>query len=96
ERKGELAVMRAFGYRQQVIARLLLLENSLLILLGLLIGSLAALIAVAPHVLSQAGQAPWLSLGLTLLLVFATGLLASLLAVFAALRQPLLPALKAE
>lgn len=96
ERKGELAVMRAFGYRRQLIARLLLLENSLLILLGLLIGSLAALIAVMPHVLSQAGQAPWFSLGLTLLLVFVTGVLASLAAVSAALRRPLLPALKAE
>jgi ABC-type antimicrobial peptide transport system permease subunit len=75
---------------------MLLVENGFLIVIGILIGSLSALIAVAPHLTGGSAQVPWLSLSLTLLLVLLVGLIASALSVTAALRIPLLPALKAE
>ena len=64
-------------------------------LVGICIGTAAAAIAALPHLLAPAAL-PWISLGSTLLLVFAVGLATSALAVWGALRAPLLPALNAE
>ncbi len=96
ERRGELATLRAFGFRRSTLALMVVVENGFLLLLGIMIGSISAIIAVAPHVLSSASQVPWLSLSLTLVVVFLIGMLASSAAVSIALRTPLLPALKAE
>lgn len=96
ERRGELAVLRAFGFRRALLSRMLLAENGFLMLAGLGIGSLSALIAVAPHLITYGALVPWASLGLTLALIYATGLIASAIAAFFALRAPLLPALKRE
>ena len=94
ERRGELAVLRAFGFRRSSLAWMVLAENAFLLLAGVLIGSLSALLAVAPRL--AAIQVPWLSLSMTLGVVFLVGMLSSVLAVLGALRVPLLPALKAE
>ena len=96
ERRGELAVLRAFGFRRAVLSRMLLAENGFLMLVGLAIGSVSALIAVAPHVMSHGALIPWGSLALTLVIIYGAGLIASAIAVFYALRAPLLPALKQE
>ena len=96
ERRGELAVLRAFGFRRAVLSRMLLAENGFLMLVGLAIGSVSALIAVAPHVMSYGALIPWGSLALTLVIIYGAGLTASAIAVFFALRAPLLPALKQE
>lgn len=96
ERRGELAVLRAFGFRRAVLSRMLLAENGFLMLVGLAIGSVSALIAVVPHVMSYGALIPWGSLALTLVIIYGAGLIASAIAVFFALRAPLLPALKQE
>jgi ABC-type antimicrobial peptide transport system permease subunit len=96
ERRGELATLRAFGFRRSTLAKMLVAENSFLIIWGILIGSFSALVAVLPHLLGGHAQTPWFSLSLTLALVFVIGLIASLVAVSTVLRIPLLPALKAE
>ncbi len=96
ERRGELAVLRACGFRRAVLSRMLIAENGFLMLAGLGIGSLSALIAVVPHIIGHRAFIPWGSLALTLGLIYGTGLIASTLAVFFALRAPLLPALKQE
>lgn len=96
ERRGEIATLRAFGYRRGIISRMLLTENSFLILLGIGIGSISAFIAVAPHAIGKVNQFPWLSLSFILLFVLIVGVAASAIAVSAALKSPLLPALKAE
>lgn len=96
ERRGELAVLRTFGFRRAVLSRMLLAENGFLMLVGLAIGSVSALIAVAPHVMSYGALIPWGSLALTLVIIYGAGLIASAIAVFFALRAPLLPALKQE
>jgi putative ABC transport system permease protein len=95
ERSGELATLRACGFRQTHLGKILLAENSFLLLVGICIGTAAAAIAALPHLLAPAAL-PWISLGSTLLLVFAVGLATSALAIWGALRAPLLPALKAE
>ena len=96
ERRGELATLRAFGFLQSFLMKMLLAENGFLLLWGIVIGSVAALLAVTPHLLRAGSSLPWLSLSMTLALVFLTGLAASAIALKAALRAELLPALKAE
>lgn len=94
ERRGELATLRAFGFRRSRLAWLVLAENAFLLLVGLAVGSGAALVAVAPNL--RGGHVPWTSLLLTLAAVWVVGMLSSVLAVRGTLRTPLLPALKAE
>jgi ABC-type antimicrobial peptide transport system permease subunit len=94
ERRGELATLRAFGFRRSRLAWIVLAENAFLLVIGVLIGTLAAVAAVVP---SLAGRhPPWPSLAVTLALVLVVGMLSSLAAVVGTLRVPLLPALKAE
>jgi len=73
-----------------------LAENTLLLFWGLLIGSVCALIAIAPAIASHGGSFSLFSLGLLLLAVVVSGLTASVLAVVASTRTALLPALRAE
>ena len=96
ERQGEFAAMRAFGYRKSRISRLLLAENAVLMLAGITIGTLAALVSVAPHLIaSHADPSVPLLLG-TLVGVFVIGLAASFWAVRKTHGFPLLMALRAK
>lgn len=94
ERRGELATLRAFGFRRSRLAAMVLAENAFLLLVGIAIGVFAAMAAVAPRL--AAGHLPWRSLLATLAVVLLIGMLSSVAAVLGALRVPLLPALKAE
>jgi hypothetical protein len=96
ERRGELATMRALGFRRRSLAWLVLAENTVLLVVGLAIGAAAALLAVAPHLLAGNAVVPWGSLAATLLLIVAVGTLAAVAAVRRALAAPLLPTLKGE
>lgn len=94
ERRGELATMQAIGFWRRALAWLVVAENSLLLAAGVAVGAASALVAVSPHLLGGHALVPWLSLGLTLLLVLAAGTLASLAAVRRVTREELLPALR--
>jgi putative ABC transport system permease protein len=96
ERRGELALMRAVGFRRRRLAGMVLLENAALLVGGLAIGVIAALVAIMPQLFSGRATTPWLSLAGTLGIVLAFGLTAGLLAVRATLRAPLVPALRDE
>ena len=96
ERRRELALLRAVGYRPAHLAAMVLAENVLLLLLGLATGTVCALLAIAPAVALRGGRLPALSLSLLLAAVLATGVGASLAATVAALRSPLLAALRSE
>ena len=71
-------------------------ENSLLLFSGLITGAVCALLAIAPVLFSRHAQLPSVSLGMLLLGVLISGLTASLVGTWAALRSPLLAALRAE
>jgi ABC-type lipoprotein release transport system permease subunit len=96
ERRKELALLRAVGYRPRHLAAMVLAENVLLLVLGLATGTVCALLAVAPTVSQRGGHLPVLSLVVLLGTVLAAGLIASLAATTAALRSPLLAALRSE
>jgi len=96
ERRRELALLRAVGYRPQHLATMVLAENVLLLLVGLTTGTVCALLAIAPAVSLRGGRLPAGSLSLLLAGVLGTGIAASLTATAAALRSPLLTALRSE
>ncbi|MFN0109181.1 MAG: FtsX-like permease family protein, partial [Blastocatellia bacterium] len=96
ERRRELAVMRAVGYQSSHLSLMVLAENALLLGCGLLTGVLCAALAIAPAFIARGGKLSAISLGLLLLAVLAAGLAASLMAVMAAVRSPLLAALRSE
>lgn len=96
ERRGELALLLAVGYRARALKKLVLLEHSALLVAGLFLGILAAFIAVLPNLLSPATQVPYASLGLTLLAILLNGALWTWAATTLALRGQLLPALRNE
>ena len=96
ERRKELALLRAVGYNSSHFAAMVITENVLMLLCGLAVGFVCALLAIAPVLFERGGRLPNLSLGLLLLAVLVSGATASLVATLAALRSPLLPALRAE
>ncbi len=96
ERRAELALMRAIGFDKNVLAVMVLAENAWLLLLGLTIGTVCALIAMTPQILSRGADVPWASGAALLAGVFFTGMLAALLAVTEAVRTPVLETLRSE
>ena len=96
ERNRELALLRAVGYNAGHLSLMVLAENAFLLFTGVLVGTVCALVAIAPAWLERGGGLRFLSLGALLLVVVVTGLTASLAATVAALRSPLLQALRTE
>src|SRR5947207_2076327 len=96
ERRRELALLRAVGYNSAHFSIMITAENALLLCSGLVIGTFAASLAIAPVFFSRGGQLPNISLGVLPLAVLISGLSASIIATRAALRSPLLAALRAE
>lgn len=96
ERRRELALLRAVGFRRSSLGWLVLLENALLLMAGLGCGTGAAAIAVLPHFLAGSAAVPLEPLAKMLLTIVVVGLLASLLAVRATLRAPLVAALRGQ
>jgi putative ABC transport system permease protein len=96
ERRRELALLRAVGYNSSHFSLMVIAENALLLFCGLITGTVCALLAIAPVFFDRGGRLPNISLGLLLAGVLISGLTASLIATWAALRSPLLPALRAE
>jgi putative ABC transport system permease protein len=96
ERRGELAVMMAVGFRKATLQRLLLMENGALLLAGLALGVVAAAVAVLPALLSANGELPVMSLTITLVAVLVNGALWTWAATKFAVRGDLLKALRNE
>ena len=96
ERRKELALLRALGYTQSDFMTMVVAENVLLLVCGLAVGTMCAVLAIAPAFLDRGSRLPIATVGWLLLGVLGTGLLASIGATIAALRSPLLAALRAE
>ena len=96
ERRRELALLRAVGYDTRHVSLMVLVENGLLLFGGLGVGTVCALVAIAPAWIERGGQFPIMSLGGLLLAVAVAGLVSSLAATVVAVRSPLLAALRSE
>ncbi|MEI8288478.1 MAG: ABC transporter permease [Verrucomicrobiota bacterium] len=96
ERRSELALLQAVGFRPSQLQRLVLGEHWLLVVLGLVIGLGAALLAVSPALTIADGEAPSGTMALTLVALAVAGIFWCWLATLAALHGPLLDALRKE
>ena len=97
ERRRELALLRAVGYGRSHLFVIILAENTVLLGCGLLVGAISAWIAIAPAALERGVRLPLTAGGwLLLLAVLAAGLLSSIVATRAAIRAPLVAALRSE
>jgi putative ABC transport system permease protein len=96
ERRRELALLRAVGYRQRNLVAMVLAENALLLVAGLAIGAVCALLAIAPALAARGGGFSVLSIAGLLLAVLVTGMAASLAATIAVARLPVLASLRSE
>ena len=96
ERRGELALLQAVGFTPRRVRKLILGEHATLMAAGLLIGALAAIVAVLPQLLQARGALPLVSLVVTLGGVVVFGLAATWFATSLALRGNLLESLRNE
>jgi putative ABC transport system permease protein len=97
ERKRELALLGAVGFRRGHVMTMVVAENVLLLVSGLAAGALSAALAITPAAAERGSHLPFTS-GSALLMaaVLVTGLLSSVLAMRAATRLPLLASLRSE
>lgn len=96
ERRQELAVFRAMGFRRLRLARMVLMENLTLLLAGLGVGSMAAVAAILPYVVLGGATIPWFQILLLLAAILIAGAASSLMTVQFTLRAPLLAAIRGE
>jgi ABC-type lipoprotein release transport system permease subunit len=96
ERRGELALLAAVGFRPRALRRLVVAEHAVLQALGMALGIASALTALLPVLLWPSAQVRWGLLAATLGLVFLSGLFWTWAAARLALRGELLPALRNE
>ena len=88
--------MTAVGHTRNAVGTLLLMENGGLLAVGLVWGTLSALVAVGPHLASPESQVNWLALVGVLAAVLIVGLVTCIAAVRGVLRTELVPALSRE
>lgn len=97
ERRRELALLGAVGFRSGHVLTMVVAENVFLLGCGLVAGAVCAGLAIAPAIAERGGRLPITSGGALLLFaVFVTGLLSSIVAMNAATRAPLLSSLRSE
>ncbi len=96
ERRSELALMNAVGFRRRRIARFVFTEHAALVAAGLLAGGAASLLAVWPGLTQPGMEIPWSSLAVTLAAVTACALLWTWLAARSVLRGTPVEALRSE
>ena len=96
ERRGELALMRATGFRRGRLLKMVMAENVLLLVGGLVVGCVAAAVALLPQWQPREASVPWTTLAGLLAAIVLVGLVAGWLATRSALQTPILPALRGD
>jgi putative ABC transport system permease protein len=96
ERRKELSLMRAVGFSDSRIAKLLTLETVLLLGGGMLIGIFAAAIAIVPYIVEVGPQTSLVQPFVMLMVVLLAGFLSATLAIRTAMKLPILAGLRAE
>jgi hypothetical protein len=96
ERRAELGLMMALGFRRGTLVGMVVAQNAVWLTVGVGIGAVAALLAVAPHLASAQADPPWAGLAATLGGVLAVGLVACGLAAISAVREDVLASLRSE
>jgi putative ABC transport system permease protein len=96
ERRRELGLLGAVGFTPKHLRTVVTAESLLLVVVGLTVGTVAALVAIAPAVVERANTLPFANLALLMAAVVITGFVSSLAAVRLATRVSTVEALKSE
>jgi hypothetical protein len=96
ERRREMALLAAVGYRPGSVRLLVAGEVGLIVAVGVLVGAAAALVAVQPAIARQGGALPLAVIGGVIAAVAASGAIATLIGTAVAVRLPLVASLKSE
>jgi ABC-type antimicrobial peptide transport system permease subunit len=96
ERRSELAAMRAIGFSRGRLGQMIATETVILLVAGLVVGTVAALATVMPHMIFGEANVPLLSVAAMLGIVFMIGLISSWLATRLVARLPLIDALRRD
>jgi ABC-type lipoprotein release transport system permease subunit len=96
ERRRELALLRAVGYREDHVRTMALAESALLLAAGLAIGTGSALVAILPALAERATLPSLVPVVALVAAVAVVGLLVSRVAATAVLRLPVLESLRSE
>ena len=96
ERRPELALFRAVGFRRRTISNMLVIEHGFLFMAGLICGIFASSVAILPKLMSPQGAVPWSTLISLVVILTLSGGFWTWLASRMALRGELVPALRKE
>lgn len=96
ERQRELALLRAVGYYEGKLVRLVFLESFFLLVVGLGVGLVAATVVVLPHFVFGNATIPWLQLGIVFAVILAIGWLTVWWSSRRVVSLPLIAALRGE
>jgi hypothetical protein len=96
ERRRELGLLGAIGFTRAHIRTMVTAESLVVVGVGVSVGTVTALIAIAPAMIQRASSLPVVNLALLIVAVVATGLVASLAAVRLATSVRVVEAIKNE
>jgi putative ABC transport system permease protein len=96
ERQGELALLTAVGFSRNEVRRLLVVEHLVLLVSGMLLGTVSALVAVRPALVSSGSALPWAALGWVASAIVGIGALSILGAVRLATSESIVHSLSKE
>jgi putative ABC transport system permease protein len=96
ERAGELALLNAAGFEKNSIRTLILSEHSILLLAGIVTGTVSALLAALPALMRPGSNIPYPTIIIALAIVTANGILWTWSAASLAIRKDLITALRNE
>ncbi|MGC9318604.1 MAG: ABC transporter permease [Armatimonadota bacterium] len=96
ERRSEFALMLATGFTRANLTWLLAVENAGLLVAGMAVGTITALIAVAPHLASAQANVNWRALVMVLGGILLVGIVSCMAGARAAIRGELIQALRSE
>jgi ABC-type lipoprotein release transport system permease subunit len=75
ERRGELAAAHAIGFTRRGLFGLIVIEHSLLLLVGLMLGAMTGALAVYPALTSSGSPVPWVDLIFALMIIVISGII---------------------
>ena len=96
ERRRELALMLAIGFRRNLLMAMLLVEHSVLLVGGVAIGLIAALLTISPSLMEATTSLPLEGIILISALISLGGMFFCLISAKLSLRGPLLESISNE
>jgi putative ABC transport system permease protein len=96
ERRGELGLMQALGFRAGALRSMILGEHTVLLILGVILGVVTAALAVIPQLIERGSGLPLVFLGQLIAAVLGFGLVVCIIAVTTAVRGRLTDSIRRE